>query len=241
MKKEYSVGEFAKLCDVSIRTIKYYEEKGLLYPDKILENGYRSYQVHQLDYVFTIKMLQEMGFTLVQIKEILNEKNLNNYAKNMELQLSYVQKRLKEIQNIEKSLQYKIKEIKKALKHINRPYIEEIEEVRIDLEYVEEKLTTKQLLDFLKDNYNSGIIMDKDSLKLVATYRKSEEGSSLLKGKCLCLYTDHHQKDWKDDVSVLLKEATQRKIKVKHIYSESLYDNIPNEVFLDKYFILIEE
>ena len=40
-KELYSTGEFAKKANVSIRTIHFYEKKGLIRPLKIAENGYR--------------------------------------------------------------------------------------------------------------------------------------------------------------------------------------------------------
>ena len=39
--KYYKTGEFAKMANVSIRTIRYYDNVGLLKPSKIADNGYR--------------------------------------------------------------------------------------------------------------------------------------------------------------------------------------------------------
>ena len=40
MKKYYKTGEFAKMANLSIRTIRYYDKLGLLKPTMIAENGY---------------------------------------------------------------------------------------------------------------------------------------------------------------------------------------------------------
>ena len=41
--KYYKTGEFAKMANLSIRTIRYYDKIGLLKPTKVAENGYRLY------------------------------------------------------------------------------------------------------------------------------------------------------------------------------------------------------
>ena len=43
MKKYFTTGQFAKLANVSERTIRYYDKEGLLKPTFIMGNGYRKY------------------------------------------------------------------------------------------------------------------------------------------------------------------------------------------------------
>lgn len=43
MAKYYRTGEFAKMANLSIRTIRYYDQIGLLKPSQIADNGYRLY------------------------------------------------------------------------------------------------------------------------------------------------------------------------------------------------------
>ncbi|MBS7021417.1 MAG: MerR family DNA-binding transcriptional regulator, partial [Firmicutes bacterium] len=44
-----TIGEFSKLCQVSTKTLRYYEEIGLIFPSQInSENGYRYYDILQL-------------------------------------------------------------------------------------------------------------------------------------------------------------------------------------------------
>ncbi len=45
-KKYYTTGEFGKKANVSIRTIRFYDNKGLLKPSCINEAGYRLYTEH---------------------------------------------------------------------------------------------------------------------------------------------------------------------------------------------------
>ena len=53
-----SIGEFSKICQVSAKTLRYYDEIGLLRPEEINpENGYRYYRVEQLERMLFINRL----------------------------------------------------------------------------------------------------------------------------------------------------------------------------------------
>ena len=50
-----SIGEFSKICKVSTKTLRYYDEIGLINPSKInQENGYRYYSIEQLETMLLI-------------------------------------------------------------------------------------------------------------------------------------------------------------------------------------------
>ena len=67
------IKEFAELTEVSVRTLHYYDEIGLLKPDKVdKENGYRYYGEPAFEKMLEILFLRELGFSLKHIKEILS-------------------------------------------------------------------------------------------------------------------------------------------------------------------------
>ena len=67
-----SIGEFSKICQVSAKTLRYYDEIGLLRPEEINpENGYRYYRVEQLERMLFINRLKSYHFSLEEIKRIL--------------------------------------------------------------------------------------------------------------------------------------------------------------------------
>lgn len=43
MSKMYTTGEIAKLCDITVRTVQYYDNRGILTPSEISEGGRRLY------------------------------------------------------------------------------------------------------------------------------------------------------------------------------------------------------
>jgi DNA-binding transcriptional MerR regulator len=68
----YTVRKLAKLAGVSVRTLHYYDEVGLLKPSFIKENGYRVYEEKELYTLQQILFFRELEFSLEQIKEIMN-------------------------------------------------------------------------------------------------------------------------------------------------------------------------
>ena len=69
------IGDFARLGQVSIPTLRFYAEVGLLKPVSVDEaSGYRFYSISQLPRLNRIMALKELGLTLQQIERLLNGK-----------------------------------------------------------------------------------------------------------------------------------------------------------------------
>ena len=73
----YTVNKLAKLSGVSIRTLRFYDEIGLLKPAFIAENGYRYYQEAQILMLQQILFLRELGFELKQIRTIIEQSDFD--------------------------------------------------------------------------------------------------------------------------------------------------------------------
>jgi DNA-binding transcriptional MerR regulator len=65
-----TVGELASRLDINARTIKYWEERGIIEPDSRSEGGFRLYAEHWIYLCNLIKDLQLFGYSLEEIKEI---------------------------------------------------------------------------------------------------------------------------------------------------------------------------
>jgi effector-binding domain-containing protein len=66
------IGDFSKLSQVSLKTLRFYDEMGLLKPAQVDEvNGYRYYATSQLPRLNRILALKDLGFTLDQIASLL--------------------------------------------------------------------------------------------------------------------------------------------------------------------------
>lgn len=66
----FRIGEVSKACNLSIKTIRYYEEFGLISPIKVdIYTGYRYYDSQNIERLFQIQFLKGLGFTLQEIKD----------------------------------------------------------------------------------------------------------------------------------------------------------------------------
>ena len=73
-KTKLKIGEFSKMMQVTVKTLRHYELKGLLLPDEVDKwTGYRSYSISQMQRLNTIRDLQRQGFTLEEIKELFDD------------------------------------------------------------------------------------------------------------------------------------------------------------------------
>ena len=65
------IGQLAQRTGVSVDTLRFYEDKGLLAPQARTESGYRQYAASAVDQVRFIKTAQSLGFSLQEIAAIV--------------------------------------------------------------------------------------------------------------------------------------------------------------------------
>ena len=69
----FTIGEFARLGGVSVRTLRHYDEIGLLRPATVdPDTGYRGYSADQLGRLNRIIALKELGLSLTQARRLLD-------------------------------------------------------------------------------------------------------------------------------------------------------------------------
>lgn len=74
---EYTVKKLAEISGVSTRALRYYDELGLLKPERINSSGYRIYGQKQVDILQQILFYRELGFRLEDIGKILHDPDFN--------------------------------------------------------------------------------------------------------------------------------------------------------------------
>ncbi len=67
-----TIGQVAKLADVGVETLRFYEREGLIEEPPRRASGYRQYPTHTVDRVRFISRAKELGFTLKEIKELMS-------------------------------------------------------------------------------------------------------------------------------------------------------------------------
>ena len=73
MSQQYTTGEIAKLCGVTVRTVQYYDTRGLLCPSDLTEGGRRLYTEEDVKRLQVICFLRELGLSISVIGELLKE------------------------------------------------------------------------------------------------------------------------------------------------------------------------
>lgn len=77
---EYTVQKLAKLAGVSARTLRYYDEIGILKPARISPSGYRLYGREEIDRLQQILFYRELGVSLDSIREIVTAPTFDKTA-----------------------------------------------------------------------------------------------------------------------------------------------------------------
>ena len=72
---QFSTGELAKAAEVSVRTVQYYDQRGILTPSEVTEGGRRIYHDSDLERLQVICFLRDLDFSINQIKKLLQEEN----------------------------------------------------------------------------------------------------------------------------------------------------------------------
>lgn len=128
------IKEFSLLTKVSVRTLHYYDEIGLLKPDEVdRENGYRYYGERAFEKMLEILFLRELGFSLKSIKEILSSPTYNKkeaFRKQKELlklKKERIEKMISVLEEAEKG-ELKIMTIDNSYEKTRKQYEAEVKE-----------------------------------------------------------------------------------------------------------------
>jgi len=104
---EYTVQQLAKTAGISSRTLRYYDEIGLLKPARLTSSGYRIYGPKEVDRLQQILFFQELGVGLEQIREIINDPSFDSLTALREHRVKLLEKKQQLellINNVEKTI-----------------------------------------------------------------------------------------------------------------------------------------
>ena len=106
MKTTYRIGEFSQITGLSVKTLRFYHERGILVPSSVDEaTGYRFYDVSKVEKARVVMWLRQMEFSIEDIAAVLgectDEADILNY---LERQKATLQQRIQEDRDIVRSL-----------------------------------------------------------------------------------------------------------------------------------------
>lgn len=137
------IGQVARETGLSIDTIRFYEKQGLLKHSGRTEGGFRVFGPDQIRSLKFIQKAQELGFSLAEIRELLilqadHVPACSHVKELLEGKLSAVERKIKELRNLEHSLKVALRKCKRGLRtsgpgHEERcPVLEEISQAARD-------------------------------------------------------------------------------------------------------------
>lgn len=85
----FSIGQLAKMSNLTVRTLRYYDEIGLLKPSRVSEGNHRYYDEKAVEKLQNIIFLKELGFDLETIRSILDE-TIKSSKELLELRLEMI-------------------------------------------------------------------------------------------------------------------------------------------------------
>ncbi|HHW48773.1 MAG TPA: MerR family transcriptional regulator [Clostridiaceae bacterium] len=211
---EYTISRLAEIAGISTRTLRYYDEFGLLSPARISSNGYRIYSQKEVDRLQQILFYRELGVPLDEIKKILSSKDFDRQAA-LESHLSALRAKRKQldllISNVEKTIKASRGEIimsdqekfegfiQKLIDDNERKYGEEAREKysneSVDRSYAKLKSMSKEQYEELEK------LTAELNETLKAAFEQGDPGSELAQKACelhkkwLCYFWDDYSKE----------------------------------------------
>ena len=113
MKQYFKIGEISKLYQISVDTLRYYEELGLLTP-KRGENGYRLYRLNDIWRLNVIRDLRGLGFPMERIREYLNDRSIHTTEQLLRDELDAIRLKITDLTKLQSNVQERLATIRKA-------------------------------------------------------------------------------------------------------------------------------
>jgi DNA-binding transcriptional MerR regulator len=110
-----SIGEFSKLTQLTVKTLRFYHEEGLLIPAFVdPDTGYRYYDLSHVETARAITYLRSLEFSLSDIKELLSHEAEEDLLKVLERKQSAIKERIKQLRKAALSIDQFIFEERQA-------------------------------------------------------------------------------------------------------------------------------
>jgi len=211
---EYTINKLAKLAGVSTRTLRYYDELGLLSPARVSSNGYRIYGQKEIDRLQQILFYRELGVSLEEIRNILASKDFDGLSA-LESHLTALLARREQLNllvaNVEKTIKTMKGEmimsdqekfegfLQKLADHNEHQYGEEAR-----AKYGDERVnrSNAKVLNMSKEQFTELERLTEDlNETLKAAFEQGDPASELAQKACelhkrwLCFYWDDYSKE----------------------------------------------
>lgn len=237
---EYTIQKLARLAGVSSRTLRYYDEVGLLSPARVNSSGYRIYGKKEVDRLQQILFYRELGVPLEEIGRILSSDSFDELS-SLQQHLAGLQARKQQLEllvaNVERTIRERKGEIlmsdkekfegflQKMVDDNEKKYGENIRE-----KYGEEKVkqSNERLRNMTQEEYDN---LEKLTLELNEALKLAVEqgdpGSELAQKACelhkrwLCQYWETYSKEAHKGITQMYVDDPRFAVYYDNIYPGS--------------------
>lgn len=154
--ENYYIGEVEKICKISKKTLRYYDNIGILSPDEVQnENGYRYYSKNNMLSIPVIKYYKQSGFKLEEIKRLLYTSECKEIEANFKQKIEELEEQERKLALKKKSIKdwhSLVKEAKMVIDNnlcdVSVKYIEKSEMIYLEQEFKYEYMESIINIDF---------------------------------------------------------------------------------------------
>jgi len=125
------ISEMARLHSISRQTLIFYDKADIFKPHHIDKNGFRFYSSRQIPQLREICLLKSLGIPLEEIKEHINNRNIDNALVLLKKQKSLIEDKIETLNNALESVKQRISELEEVpeiLSRLNQPFLQELTE-----------------------------------------------------------------------------------------------------------------
>ncbi|NTU18829.1 MerR family transcriptional regulator [Brevibacillus sp. HB1.2] len=119
MKSDITISELARLMNVSVHQIRYFEEKGVLLPAYLDNNQYRMYSMDQVYQLSHILLLRKLGVPVQSIKECMTSYSTDQYGQLLNHSLKEIHAEILRLQELQHFINRVLHEQKNFISHSN--------------------------------------------------------------------------------------------------------------------------
>jgi len=197
---EYTVQKLGRLAGISTRTLRYYDQIGLLKPARISSSGYRIYGREEVDLLQQIMFFKELGFELEKIREIISSPIFDQAEALLEHRKRLVERRRQLdllIANVDKSIARQEGRIemtdKEKFEGFKRQLIDENEqkygqEVRAKFGKEEVEKSNRKLMGLTQEQYDKMTKLSQDILDTLQAAMETKDPAGELAQKAADLH-----------------------------------------------------
>ena len=99
LQEKYSIGEVEKICNIPIKTLRYYDSIKLVIPSfRDAESNYRYYSKEQMVTICIVRKLRMLGFGLKEIHNIINDNKAHILEESVDSKLVEISEEIKKLQ-----------------------------------------------------------------------------------------------------------------------------------------------